>query len=80
MRHYSTFDKLGQEFCICESYAYKIYHQMLTILTKVLDMPNPRELLNPETKAIIIDVTEQPTERPKKKQRGYYSGKKNDIL
>ena len=76
IRHYPTFDRLGQEFGICESYAYKIYQQMFTILLKVLDMPNPKKLLDTEIETIIIDVTEQAIERPKKKQKKYYSGKK----
>lgn len=79
MRHYETFVKLGQQFGISESYANKIYHEMLNILTKVLEMPNPKELLNSETETIAIDVSEQEIERPKKNQKDYYSGKKNDI-
>jgi len=79
MRHYETFIKLGQQFGISESYANKIYHQMLNILIKVLKMPNPKELLNPETGTVVIDVSEQPIERPKKHQKDYYSGKKNAI-
>ncbi len=37
-RHYPTFAKLGQNFGISESYANKIYHKILNILLKVLDM------------------------------------------
>lgn len=79
LRHYLTFAKLGQMFSISESYANKIYHRYLTILIDVLDMPNPKALLDENTKAITIDVTEQPIERPKKGQKAYYSGKKNSI-
>jgi hypothetical protein len=76
LRHYPTFAKLGQMFGISESYANKIYHKFLDILTKVLKMPNPRALLEPKAEPIGIDVTEQPIERPKKGQKAYYSGKK----
>ena len=79
IRHYETFAKLGQQFGICESYTNKIYHDILNILTKVLDMPNPKDLLNPDVEVIAIDVTEQPIERPTKNQKDYYSGKKKDI-
>jgi hypothetical protein len=79
MRHYETFIKLGQQFGISESYANKIYHQMLNILIKVLKMPNPKKLLNPETGTVVIDVSEQPIERPEKHQKDYYSGKKKAI-
>lgn len=76
LRHYPTFAKLGQIFAISESYANKIYHKYLIILIEVFDMPNPKALLDQNTKAITIDVTEQPIERPKKGQKAYYSGKK----
>ena len=76
LRHYPTFAKLGKEFGISESYANKIYHQMLDILVRVLPMNNRRELLRSDLEGIVIDVAEQPIERPKQKQRHYYSGKK----
>ena len=79
LRHYETFANLGIKFGITEGYANKIYHHILAILTKVLDMPNPKDLLNPEIEVVAIDVTEQPIERPKKGQKEYYSGKKKDI-
>jgi len=76
LRHYETFSRLGGQFGIHESYACKIYHQMLNILLKVLDMKGRKELLNSDLDTILIDVTEQPIERPKRRQRAYYSGKK----
>ena len=40
-------------------------------------LPSKRELWrNPELEAILLDATESEIERPKKKQRQYYSGKK----
>ena len=77
LRHYETLLRLGGQFGIHESYACKIYHQMLNILLKVLDMKGRKELLNSDLDTIIIDVTEQPIERPKRRQRAYYSGKKS---
>ena len=79
LRHYMTFAQLGKDFGISESYACKIYHRISTILVKVLDMKSRNELLNSNLETIVIDVTEQPIERPKKGQKAYYSGKKNDI-
>ncbi|MCS7318116.1 MAG: transposase family protein [Candidatus Dojkabacteria bacterium] len=79
LRHYITFIKLGEMFGISESYAYKIYKKFLDILIKVLKMPDPKELINADIEMIGIDVTEQEIERPKKKQKEYYSGKKNVI-
>ena len=39
-------------------------------------MKNRKHLLESNLQTIIIDVTEQPIERPTKGQRAYYSGKK----
>ena len=76
LRHYPTFARLGLEFGISESYANKIYHQILDVLVKVLSMKNRKHLLESNLQTIVIDVTEQPIERPTKGQRVYYSGKK----
>ena len=79
LRHYPTFAKLGKEFSISESYANKIYHRMLDILIHVLPMTHKKELLRSDLDSVVIDVTEQPIERPKQHQSDYYSGKKNAI-
>ncbi len=76
MRHYPTFARLGMEFGISETYANKIYHQLLDVLVKVLSLKNRKHLLESNLQTIIIDATEQPIERPTKGQRVYYSGKK----
>ena len=66
LRHYPTFARLGTEFGISESYANKIYHQILDVLVKVLSMKNRKHLLESNLQTIIIDVTERPIERPTK--------------
>ena len=76
LRHYPTFARLGAEFGISESYANKLYHQILDVLVKVLLLTNRKHLLESNLQTIIIDVTEKPIERPTKGQRVYYSGKK----
>lgn len=76
LRHYPTFDELGAMFGISEGYANKLYHHHLNILIKVLRLPGKNALLDGDLEAIILDVTEQPMERPTKKQRRFYSGKK----
>ena len=76
LRHYPTFARLGMEFGISESYANKLYHQILDVLVKVLSLKNRKHLLESNLQTIFIDVTEQPIERPTKGQRVYYSGKK----
>jgi hypothetical protein len=79
LRHYPTFDVLGSAFGISESYANKIYHKILNIFAQVLDMPDAKALMDGDLEVIAIDVTEQPIERPKRGQKSYYSGKKNNI-
>ena len=75
LRHNPTFARLGSEFGISESYANKIYHQILDVLIKVLPMKSRKHLLDGDLETIAIDVTEQPIERPTKRQCLYYSGK-----
>ncbi len=74
LRHYPTFDELGAMFGISEGYANKLSHRHLNILVKVLRLPGKKALLDGELEAIIVDVTEQPIERPTKTQRQLYSG------
>jgi len=45
-------------------------------LVKVLKLKNRKALLEQPVKVILIDVTEQPIERPTRGQKEYYSGKK----
>ncbi|MCP4399117.1 MAG: transposase family protein [bacterium] len=63
-------------FGINEGYANKFYHQHLNSLVKVLRLPGKKAFLDGALEAIIVDVTEQSMERPTKKQRQFYSGKK----
>jgi hypothetical protein len=76
IRDYPTFLKLGQQFKISESYTHRIYHRILTIIVKTYKLPNRKVLLDGNHEKILIDVTEQQIERPVKKQKNYYSGKK----
>jgi hypothetical protein len=76
LRHYQTFEELGARFGISESYANKLYHRYLDILVQVLRLPGKKALLDGTLQAIVLDVTEQPIERPVKRQQQYYSGKK----
>jgi hypothetical protein len=76
LRHYPTFDQLGDQFGICESYAHKIYQQYLGRLVKVCHGPGKQALLDRGIGAILVDGTEQPIERPTRQQSDWYSGKK----
>ena len=75
LRQYHTFLQLGEMFSISESYAQKRYTFISKRLIKALDLPNDKSLTTDQL-TIIADVTEQEIERPVKKQKSYYSGKK----
>jgi hypothetical protein len=76
LRHHVTFLNLADVFGVSESYANKRYHEYLNILVQVLRLPGHKALLEEGWLALIIDVTEQPVERPVANQRQWYSGKK----
>ena len=76
LRHYPTFAQLGDQFGICESYAHKVYQQYLTRLVTACRLPGRKALLDEGIGAILVDVTEQPMERPTRQQGDWYSGKK----
>jgi len=79
LRHYPTFLNLGDMFEISESYACKIYHKISQHMIKMIHVEKMDGLSWEGVQTAIIDVAEQPIERPLKKQKTYYSGKKNDI-
>lgn len=76
LRDYDTFFNLGFSFGICESYSHKIYHKISSLMLKFLHVGGSRKLAVEDLGALVIDVSEQPIERPKKNQKEYFSGKK----
>lgn len=61
----------ADDSCICRS-----IKRIEPILAKVIAIKKDRTMTQEDLETIVIDCTEQPIERPKKKQRKYYSGKK----
>ena len=78
LQQYHTFLPLGELFAISESYAQKRYTFILTRLLLALDLPDVKALTG-KTLTLVMDVTELAIERPVKKQRSFFSGKKNGI-
>ena len=76
LRHYPTFQQLGPQFGISESYAYKMYDRSRRHLLQLLRLPGQKRWVAPGLEAVLLDVTEQPIERPTHRQRASYSGKK----
>ena len=75
LRNYHTFLQLGDMFGISEGYACKRYAFITQRLTRALALPNDKELTLDKL-TLVADVTEQEIERPRTKQKSYYSGKK----
>ena len=76
LRHYPTLINLAAVFGISESYCHKVYARTARLLAKVEKLPNRKALLEDPAATWVIDVSEQPIERPVKNQKVYYSGKK----
>ena len=80
LREYRTFCHIGREFGVSESSAYQTVKWVESTLVKHPDfaLPGRKALLQKGVvgEDILIDATETPVQRPKKRQRLYYSGKK----
>lgn len=78
-REYRTYFHRGNSWGVNESTAYRIVRKVENILIKsgLFNLPGKKALLesNSEIEIIVVDVSEQEIERPKKKQKSYYSGK-----
>ncbi len=75
-RSYITHAFLGVLFGVDDSVICRSFRRIEPILALVMSLKKVRYLSKEEVASLIIDCTEQPMERPKKKQRKYYSGKK----
>ncbi|MEH1890518.1 MAG: IS5 family transposase, partial [Nostoc sp.] len=79
-REYRTYFHIGQSWGVNESTAYRIIRKIEDTLTRarVFTLPGKKRLANFDYKleVVVVDVTESPIERPKKKQKKFYSGKK----
>lgn len=71
---------MGIEYGISEGQASKLVRDVEDVVIKsgVFSLPSKRELYKSRAsiKYVMIDATESPIQRPKKKQKKYYSGKK----
>jgi hypothetical protein len=82
LRDYPTFVVLGNEFGISESFSNKIFNKVSNSLVKVLKLPNLKEMesIGKIIEKVIIDVSEQETERPKKNKNKNTQVKRKSIL
>ena len=81
LRSYATFFETGVNCGVSESTAHRttVWVENVLISCGKFALPSKRVLLTKTSKieVILVDVTEQEIERPKKGQKKYYSGKKN---
>lgn len=76
MKHIA-FDYNVSKSTLCESIQWV---ENVLVESKEFALPSKRKLLQENASpTVIIDVTECEIERPKKKQKDYYSGKKRGI-
>jgi len=75
-RSYITQEFVGYLFDLDKSRVCRIIQKLEPILASVMAISKRKHLSKKEVESIIIDATKQPIERPKKRQKPFYSGKK----
>lgn len=75
-RFYVTFKFLEVLFELNESNIYRHIKRLEPMLASVIKIKKNRKLTQSDLETILIDVTEVQIQRPVKKQRKFYSGKK----
>jgi len=82
-KEYRTFDCIGASYGIAKSNVCRTIQWVENVLIKcgLFRLDGKKALLDPNTEieVMLVDTTETPIERPKKGQKRYYSGKKNDT-
>jgi hypothetical protein len=83
LRSYATFMETGFNFDVSESTAQRVtvWVEDVLLSSGKFSLPSKKVLVTEvsSVEVVLVDVTEQEIERPKYKQKDYYSGKKNDI-
>ena len=80
LRDYPTFVVLGNEFGISESFCSKIFNKVAKSLVKILKLPlKDLENSGKVLEKVLIDVSEQETEKPKKNKKGSFQARKKST-
>jgi len=81
LREYRTYAHIAAGYGLSESQIFRIIRWVEDTLIKdgTFSLPGRKELLKSdfEYEIVVVDTTETPIEKPRHKQRRYYSGKKN---
>lgn len=75
-RCYITQEFIGMLYGVDDSCVCRSIKRIEPILAKVVAIKKDRTMTQEDLETIVIDCTEQPIERPKRRQKRYYSGKK----
>lgn len=75
-RTYITHEFIGYLVGLDNSNICRLFKRLEPLLARKITITKDRTLTQEEVIKILADVTEQPTQRPEKKQKKYYSGKK----
>ena len=82
-KEYRTFECIGASYGLTKSAVRKavMWVEETLIKSGLFNLAGKKALLNNEVELelIVVDTTEIPIERPKRGQKQYYSGKKNDT-
>lgn len=82
LREYRTYYHIGKDWKISESSVCRIVHKIENILIKSRQfrLPGKKELWqsSSDEKLVVMDVMESQIERPKKRQKQFYSGKQRE--
>ncbi len=82
LREYRTYYHIGKDWKISESSVCRIIHKIENILIKSrhFRLPGKKELwkTKSEEELVVMDVMESQIERPKKRQKQFYSGKQKE--
>ena len=83
LREYRTYFHIGQSWGLNESTAYRIITKIENILIKSKNfrLPGKKQLLKStnEIRVVVVDVTENPIERPKKNRKSSTVARKKSI-
>jgi len=82
-KEYRTQECIGASYGLHKTNVGEVIKWIESVLIKsgLFSLPGKKKLSQPtlEFEVIVVDTTETPIQRPKSKQRRYYSGKKNDT-
>jgi hypothetical protein len=82
-KEYRSLECIGASYGLTKATVGKVIKWVEEALIKSgeFSLPGKKKLSQPtiEYEVIVVDTTETPIQRPKKGQKRYYSGKKNDT-